>query len=1004
MSLIEKVHDGFDNFFAWFSGLIKQNALSYIDLEGADNKTTLIAKDGSMISIIRLEGYKRFVGPNEFSYLCERLTEVFQPVFSTSGHFVQYFFSYDDKNIRHSIDEAQAQARQSAKRLDLSIDDIFESRVDTLANFCADEDCFIVLWTTPQVLEKAHLKQVVKDERGKMRSYKLGKTNATDLFAAIPEVRNIHESFVHTALEDIQHAGFYADFLEVHDAVYEIRKTIDPGFTDRSWRPYLAGDKLPIRFEPHKDIDLSNILWPPLDQQVFPRDARMESLKTCRVGDLIYAPLYIELFPKDIKPFYELFRRLLPAHMPWRISYLISPDGINITRSKNTLAQFLTFSSHHNKLITDAHRMLKQLHERSDDPIINYTVCLSTWAPEGEDDLLLERISKLIKVVQSWGSCEVRQISGDVFGLTMNSALSVTSKIYCSASAAPLSDAVYMMPFVRPASPWKHGAMLFRTPDGKLWPYQPGSSQQVSWIDIVYARSGSGKSVLISALNLGLCLSAGLSALPRISIIDIGPSSKGFISLIQEGLPDSKKHEVLYYRLTMEEKDAINPFDTQLGSRNPSRIHRSFLINFISLLLVDNIEDRPIEGMTSMLSMVVDETFKRFSDNEQPKIFVTGSEPEVDAVLDTMKHDLNLNRCTWWDVADLIYSTGNRHLTLKAQRHAMPTIADTISIAHTHSIKDLFSDVKTSTGEDYVAAYCRLISGVIRNFPTLATVTRLDLEDTRIVALDLDEVAKSGSAAAEKQTAIMYMLSRHLLAQSFFMHADEIPKFPEAYQEYHRNRIKEIMEEPKRIVFDEFHRTAKSPVVRDQVLQDMREGRKWKIHIALASQSLKDFDELMIEFATSIFILDSGSQVSIDQTCQTFGLSDTERLALSTRVHGPTSRGATFIAQFVTKSGMNTQLLTSTISPVELWAFNTTTEDVSLREALYRSVGPVNARRLLARRFPKGSATDEIDLELKSNPVATVATIVDRLVDELMEVHRREQREQKVNKLGEGYL
>lgn len=1003
MSLIDSFYSNVESIFAWIGTALRQNALSYIDLEGADSRYTLVTKDGSMISIIKLEGYKRFVGPSEFNYLCERLTEVFQPVFSSTGHFLQFYFSFDDVDIEKSIQSALEPARQTAERFGLKIDDIFSSRVETLSQYCSDEDCFIVLWTTPYVLDKAHLKQVIKAERTKLQSYKLPKVNATDLFVVIPEIRNIHDSFVNTALEDIQHAGFYANFLPVHEAVYEIRKTIDPTYTDREWRPYLAGDKLPIRFEPHTAVDLSNILWPPLDQQVFPRDAENLDLKTCRIGSLAYAPIFIELFPKDIKPFYELFRRMLASHMPWRISYLVGPDGIRISQSKNTLAQFLTFCSSHNRMINETHKMLQALHERSDNPIVTYTVCLATWAPVGEGELLKERVSKMVKVVQSWGSCEVRQISGDVFGLTLNSALAVTNKVYCSASAAPLSDAVSMMPFVRPASPWKSGAMLFRTPDGKLWPYQPGSSHQISWIDIVYARSGSGKSVLINALNLGLCLSSGLAALPRISIIDIGPSSKGFISLLREGLPESVRHQVLYYRLSMEEKDSINPFDTQLGNRFPSRIHRSFLINFISLLLVDDIEDRPVEGMTSMLTMIVDETFKRFSDGEQPKPFVTGSEPEVDRKLKLIKHNLDLEHSTWWEIADVLYLAGDRQMALKAQRHAVPSIADTISIAHTHSIKDLFSDVKTPTDEDYVSSYCRIISGVIRNFPTLTTVTRLNLEDSRIVALDLDEVAKTGSSAAEKQTAVMYMLSRHLVAQHFFLHIDEVNKFPEIYQAFHTDRIKEIMEEPKRIVFDEFHRTAKSPVVRDQVLQDMREGRKWKIHIALASQSLKDFDELMIEFATSIFILDAGSQMSIDQTCKTFGLSDTERLALSTRVHGPSSSGATFIAQFVTKQGMNTQLLTSTVSPVELWAFNTTTEDVSLREVLYTEMGPVMARKFLAERFPKGSATSEIDAELKTDSSATLSGIISRISKEIVDDYRRSLRQRRGD-MGAGYL
>ena len=95
---------------------------------------------------------------------------------------------------------------------------------------------------------------------------------------------------------------------------------------------------------------------------------------------------------------------------------------------------------------------------------------------------------------------------------------------------------VTMLPIVRPASPWDNGALLFRTPDGKPWPFQPGSSQQTTWIDLVYARPGSGKSVLSNALNLALCLSAGITRLPRIAIIDIGPSSSGLISLLKEAL------------------------------------------------------------------------------------------------------------------------------------------------------------------------------------------------------------------------------------------------------------------------------------------------------------------------------------------------------------------------------------------------------------------------------------------------------------------------------------
>ena len=995
--MINAIYENVESLFAWISMGLKQDALSYCNLESADSKHVLVGKDGSLVSIIRLEGYKRFVGANEFAFLCERMSELLQPAFTGQGHYLQFYFSTDQAPVTKHIEDIMIPARKTAKRLKLDIDDIFDSRVKTLADYCSHEDCFITLWTTPASLTKSQIKTARKQKNAELKNAKLPHTRgAQNLCSVFSELRNIHDSFIYNIVEDMQHTGFYLELMDVHSACNAIRKSVDSEYTHFDWKPYLPGDKLPMKMPPNttkkKARDISHLIWPQLDAQLMPREGENVEMKYARIGDLIYAPIFVELFPKDIKPFYDLFRRMLPSHIPWRVSYFMGPDGIQIAKSKNMLAQFLTYASSQNKMLVESYRLLKQLHERSDNPIVSLYVCFSTWARFDEIDLLKTRAAKLAKTIQGWGGCETRQISGDAFGSTLSSALAMNTNITASPSAAPLSDATYMMPFVRPASPWKQGAMMFRTPDGKIWPYQPGSNQQISWIDLVYARSGSGKSVLLNSLNLGLCLSAGLSYLPRISIVDIGPSSKGFISLLQGALPAELKHQVRYHRLTLEDKDSINPFDTPLGARLPTKNHRSFLINFISLLLVENVEDRPPEGTGSMLSMIIDETYKRYSDNEQPKVYVKYVEKEIDAVVDKLNIKEEDRELSWWQVTDALFAADKHTLALKAQRRAMPSIADTISIAHTHTIKDLFGNIKTSTDENYVTCYSRIISSVVRNYPTLTSITKLNLEGTRVVALDLDDVAKTGGAQAQKQTAMMYMLSRHILTQHYFQNAEQIEKYPKQYHEFHKISIKSIMEEPKRIVFDEFHRTSKSSAVRDQVQQDMREGRKWKTHIALASQSLQDFDQVMIEFATSIFIMDSGASIAVEQTCKTFGLTETEKVALTTRVHGPTSKGATFIAQFVTKRGMNTQLLTSTISPEELWAFSTTTEDVYIRDQLYEEIGPVETRRLLAKKFPYGGSTTHIQAELKLDPEITISEVCEQIVKDIKICHYRKQR------------
>ena len=107
--------------------------------------------------------------------------------------------------------------------------------------------------------------------------------------------------------------------------------------------------------------------------------------------------------------------------------------------------------------------------------------------------------------------------------------------------------------------------------------------------------------------------------------------------------------------------------------------------------------------------------------------------------------------------------------------------------------------------------------------------------------------------------------------------------------------------------------------------------------------------------------MEAGPEQAIRRTAGVFGLSDTAQRALKTRVHGPREDGSTFLAQFATKSGMNTQLLTSTLGPVELWALNTTADDVQVRNQLYKRVGAKVARSLLAQHFPSGSAVKAIE-------------------------------------------
>ncbi|HAU3653375.1 TPA: type IV secretion protein IcmB [Legionella pneumophila] len=962
----ESFFEGVDTFFAWLSTSLKQTTESYIDLETADSPTVLVNHDGSLLSVLKIEGITGLAGPEEFERLVEGLANSFQAAMGRPGHALQVYFSHDKQNIVKMIKDIYDPAEATASRLELNLRDLFEERVNYLSQYCAEERVYFVLYTRPFNLASDQLKAANK---AKMKMIKDTKAppfkNTQTIFAAVPEIRDTHDAYVRAILNDLDALNVIAKLLEVHDAVHAIRMTGDPDYTADDWRATLPGDKIPVRELNNFEGDPSDLLWPPLSRQVLPRDAEIIDLRTVRVGDKIYASTYIDLFPKDVRPFISLFSRILPSHVPWKISFLLESEGLSTIKLKGLLAAILSFSSAQNRLISDSVNLLKYIQLNTDEAIVRLRVVATTWAPEGNIPLLRRRSSELVKAIEGWGSTDVSEICGDPFSGFVSSMLATTLNSSAVASVAPLSDVISMLPITRPASPWKTGALLFRTPDGKPWPFQPGSTEQTTWIDLVYARPGSGKSVLSNALNLALCLSGGLMRLPRIAIIDIGPSSSGLISLLKEALPASKRHLVAYHRLRMTPDYSINPFDTQLGCRYPTALERSFLVNFMTLLTTPLGAAKPYDGMADLAGMVVDELYKSMADEFNPTPYAPGIEEFIDSILEEIGFVRDA-KSTWWEVTDSLYSAGFVHEAMLAQRYAMPLLADAASICRTPSIEDLYEKITAPTGESLINAFSRMISSAVREYPILSRVTSFDIGDARVVSLDLDEVAKSGGDAADRQTAVMYMLARYVLARHYYLTEESLNNVPEQYKEYHKQRVLEIREDHKRIVYDEFHRTAKSSAVREQVIIDMREGRKWKVQISLLSQAVDDFDPVMIDFATAIYVMDAGPSQAVEKTSQIFGLSETAKIALRTRVHGPRQGGATFLAQFATKTGINVQLLTLTLGPVELWAFSTTAEDATVRNLLYRHLGPSEARRLLAALFPNGTVTKELEARLAS--------------------------------------
>ena len=1009
--------DGFDTLLAIISTKLKQHLCDYVDIETANDPYTLVGVDGSLVSIIKMNGVRGLVGPENFTPDIQRpLGRSLSSYMSSKNHSIQVWFSIDSDRIEDEIRETLSSAFRTAKHLRLDANDILEERIRNLSRYCSVEESYLVLWTNPSALssverKKDRSKQKERRESANISNHKSPKTSQ-DVFASLDSLRDRHNSFVGAVEQDFGQVGISVKKMDVRKALRASRKSIDAGFTSQDWEPRLPGDKiLPTKQRIWRSgMEEWDLQWPRIGEQLCPRDAELLDANTISIGDKIFAPIYMHLAPKDIERFDSLFGKLLnQENIPWRISYAISGDGLSAMTWKKLGVGLLKQFSDDNKLISAGLEELNQLKMAHQETIVKLQVCLTTWADKDQIELVEKRRQVLARAVEGWGGCEVSESTGDPIAGFMSTALGISTKSIGTETAAPLEDVIRMLPLSRPSSAWDRGAVLFRSPDGKILPFQPGSSKQSTWISLAFARPGSGKSVLMNVINFALCLNDGLKKLPRMAIIDIGPSSSGLVSLIKEALPPDQKHLAVYERLKNSKEQAINCFDTQRGVRFPTSPHRAFLMNLVGLLVTDPSRDEPEEGLSGLIMDVLDEAYRQKSDNGNPKKFAMHIDHEIDEAIKKYRIQTDI-KTTWWEIVDALFDHGEIRLSGIAQRHAVPLLSDLSAIANTEKFTSKYTFNFKSTGENVIKGFSRLISNAQDMYPLLAYPTSFDLGDARIISLDLDEVARGGGPIGDRQTQIMYMIARQVVSGDFYLNMDDLKMFPAPpeyeipktcpvlkYKAYHQTRIEEMKEELKRICYDEFHRTSGSSAVRKQVLLDMREGRKWNVDIMLLSQSIEDFDQEMINFATAIYIMDPGNEENLNNLTKKFGLKKSEVFALKHQVHGPKEEGVTFLSKFTTLDGDYTSLLTLTVGAMEMWALNTTVESVAIRKRLYERVGPKKARRILARAFPKGSAKSYVE-DRKANMKSKIGyvdekaeeNIYDLIVEETIKTYGRE--------------
>lgn len=948
--------------------LTKQTFKSYGDLETVADEFTLVRKDGSLATVIRLNGCREIIGgPEEAKMILEFQSMMKNQMMKNVGLDIQFVYTQSPGDSGVVAEKVMAPFRATAKRIGLDIEDLLQAETDVVAKESVKEGVLIVVNTHPAALGR-ELKDAYKrrsekllNEAKALLSVKGDFSLSQNPMVAIDNLFTLHDAFLNSILTTLEQCKLSAKKIPAEEFLIELKREIN-GKTSSGWRPIIprTSDTKTRSSDYAKEIANPIIGFPALWRQLFDEDFEEEA----KSGHVIANGLHYASVVAELPPNYDNaknFNNFLNGNnsmreIPFRVSTRIYSKGLDMRKFDSMMVGMLSLTKNGvNRRIKNAMNELKS-REVKEDPTMAMSIIITTWHknPEVVDSYRQNILSNL----QGWGGFDASVQTGDAIELYASSLPAYSSSLGGRAMLVESTLAAKLLPMGRPVSVWSAGAVLLTSLDKKLLPYQPGSSMQDFWVNGFFAPPGSGKSVMLLTIELAQCLAPGLNRLPLIAHIDVGESVSGLISLLQSALPANRKYEAGFFKIKLDKDYSVNVFDTRLGLRFPLPIESAFLKSFLTLICTPAGKFKPYDSVYEVMGLAIDELYKIKSIDKTANKYESSISVIVDEAIKT--HGIKVDKfTTWYELVDIFFQMNLITEAEMANRYAAPLLSDLSAVLNSNAIKSSYGSVtiEGADGEKLIDFCSRMISSTIRDYPIFSRPTIWDLRNCRVIGIDLNDVRGQGDSGA-KQTALMYMFAHNAATRNFYVHVDDLKFTPALYQDYWRKQAEDVAAEIKTITYDELHNTTTTNPDTGvkvgiaslwRVLEQVaREGRKFGIALNLASQQIEDLGSLA-SVMSGFFIMKAGTAINQRQIQNTMELSDTAMHLLDKHVKRP----GLFMASFETKEGTSLQIFRNHLSPIKAWAFSTVAENKLIRSLLYDKMPSSEARKILAKRFPK---------------------------------------------------
>lgn len=1001
-NFVDRLFDGVEDLYDGIRGWTKADHTQYFPIACPHDDQVLALYNGSLMSVIRINGYMGQYFPEKFKALRAEWIKFIRNSTSgknASGSDLFWFLEFDPDGMKDEIMQSRKLMIDAGKRRGLTSEDVLLEEAGVYGSICARERQYLLVVTHLDSLPKADQKSALAE---RMRDIKISAKgrNGMSLKAGVRALEALHEQQVNKIkmFMSNEQSRYSIERLDCYTAMKEMRFSLLPQGTGSGWKALLKPKDIRSRAteevkQASKDVqgatakpnDWTFKLPPKLANQML-EDA-VDLGKYAVMGDRIYAPMYVSELATNPEHLESFLETCYTRRLPVRLAYSLMTNSSQANYWNRLFASVFSFASQSNRQISKADQALSEYAE-SGGSVLGYGLAATTWSKlnvdygkDGEPRYNVEELQSRARdvetLLQQWGGQQVDTMYGCSIEATMSATAGYSIPPICPKAPQTELDIITQLPLMRPASLWNpQTSIWFRTSDGLLMPYQPMSKKQNAMITLITGGMGYGKSNCISEHIFYFANHPLARDMPYIRGIDFGSSSSGVIDMVKDSLPPDRKHEALFTEFTNDGRIVKNQFDTRLCLRSPLEDHKQHLLSFLSTICDELLADAGVANVMNVLKVTIEEAYRAKDPNErqsQPVLFEPMSADQ--RVLDAIEKAefVPTSRTKYWEVVDALahYGVQNKdhaviHAARIAQRFAVPVFGDLVLVVD--KLAERFSDLKYK-GQPLTSAIAGCLSSANSLFPCLRGVTNIDITESRVCVFDMTTVFGRGiTTFNDWERTIYFSVAMRLLTEDLFVNMKHTgPEIVNKQEElglsplmvkYHLNYLERQDQVDKMFWADEVHRLGKVQGALSIIDSMGFEGRKYQVGIMLGTQVPEHLPQELLKLASTIFIFGVSQDMdTANGVKKILNLNNDERDAIYGITPPTAKKGAMVFAQFKTSDGVQNLLLHFQMGGIKRWAYATGPDERALRGILYRD-GPSAswARATLAKYVPDSEA------------------------------------------------